>query len=381
MELPGLLWPLIIVFVVALFALFGLILHSLSRLRDLGDSVRATGRDLSEGLQKSEISGLERAQEQMERLGQRLQTMQSALDERLTGQQKLLADQLSASGRTVADLKKELGSLSEATGQIFELGRNIAGLESILTSPKLRGGVGEIFLEKLLADTFPGDFYEIQYSFSSGVMVDAVLRIGGQLVPIDSKFPIEDFRRVLEADESERPKARRRFLANVKKKIDDIASRYIVPDEGTFDFAMMYIPAENVYYETILRDDGSGGDAESDCLLEYAVNRHVIPVSPNSFYAYLQVILYGLRGLELERRGSEIMARLRRMQGELDAFSEEYARLGTHLANAGKAYDRAERKLSGLDIRLHALEDTSGASSHEAGTQLPEEAGGNDHDP
>ncbi len=372
MNLPEFFWPLVIVLVTALFALFALVLHSLSRLRDLGEAVRTTGKDINEGLQQSRLAGLEQARDQSERLARRLQEVQAALDERLTGQQRLLAEQLSASGRTVADLKKELGSLSEATGQIFDLGKNIAGLESILTSPKLRGGVGEIFLEKLLADTFPSAFYDMQYTFASGVTVDAVIRIGSQLVPIDSKFPIEDFKRVLEAGEAERSKARRKFLSNVKKKIDDIAAKYILPDEGTFTFAMMYIPAENVYYETIVREEGAGGgDSESDSLLEYAINRRVIPVSPNTFYAYLQVILYGLRGLELERRGSEIMARLRRMQGELDAFSEEYSVLGTHLSNAGKAYERAERKLSGLDIRLHAIEEGPAPAAIEKGAPPP----------
>lgn len=366
MNIPWYYWLLILVVLLAFASLISILVYTLSRIREIGQSIRNTSVEVSEGLKVSQIEVLKQAQLQMDRITERLQGMQGTLDERLKNQQVLLSEQLTSSGQTMADLKKELGALSEATGQMYELGKDIASLEDILGSPKLRGGVGEIFLEKLLADIFPPSFYSIQHTFSNGVTVDAVIRIGNQMVPIDSKFPIEDFRRVLEADETERSGARRKFVRNVQKKIDEISAKYILPDEGTYDFALMYIPAENVYYETILRDETAGESGEMTGLLEYSVTRRVIPVSPNSFYAYLQVILYGLKGMELEKRGGEILSHLRRLHGELDKFMEEYAILGTHLDNAEKAYDRADRKLTGLSTKLRSMENTSEPPSIES---------------
>lgn len=356
MDLPSYIWLLLIFAALAFAALFVLAAYSLVRLRQLGQSVREAGREMNEGIKSGQIEALKHAQDQMDRLSKSLVGLQSTLDERLMGHQDLLTKQLTSSSETVAGIKKELGALSEATGQIFELGKDIASLEDILSSPKLRGGVGEIFLERLLDEIFPRKLYETQYSFSNGVIVDAIIHIGDHMVPIDSKFPIEDFRRVLEADETDRSKMRRKFLKNVEKKIDEIASKYILPDEGTFDFALMYIPAENVYYETIVRDETEGEGVDMPGLMSYAVNRRVIPVSPNSFYAYLQVILFGLKGMELEKKGSEILAHLRRLQGELDRFSERYSTLGTHLKNAGQTYSTAKDHLAEIDLKLRNLE-------------------------
>ncbi len=330
--------------------------RALTHLKDVGISVRKTGEEMSSGIKTGQIEALKHSQEQMDRLSTSLQSLQGTLDERLQGQQELLSQQLTSSTETVADIKKELGVLSETTGQIRDIGKDIASLEDILSSPKLRGGVGEIFLEKLLDDIFPKAFYDTQHTFANGVVVDAIIRIGEMIVPIDSKFPIEDFRRVLEAEEADRSKVKRQFIKNVEKMVDDIAAKYIQPDEGTFNFALMYIPAENVYYETIVKDEREGEGSTMPGMLHYAVTRRVIPVSPNSFYAYLQVILYGLKGMDLERRGDEILAQLQRLQGELDRFSGEYAVLGTHLKNASMKYDDGRKKLMELDTKLKRLD-------------------------
>jgi DNA recombination protein RmuC len=349
-------WPLLVILAVPATALIVLMIRALARLREMGETVRNAGEEMSAGIRTGQIEALKNAQEQMDRISGTLQNLQGTLDERLKGQQELLSQQLSSSTETVAGIKKELGVLSEATGQIRDIGRDIASLEDILSSPKLRGGVGEIFLEKLLDDIFPKAFYDTQHTFANGVTVDAIIRIGEMIVPIDSKFPIEDFRRVLEAGETDRPKLKRQFLRNVEKKVDDIAAKYIQPDEGTFNFALMYIPAENIYYETIVKDESEGEGSDLPGMLHYAVTRRVIPVSPNSFYAYLQVILYGLKGMDLERRGDEILAQLQRLQGELDRFSGEYAKLGTHLKNAAMKYDDGRKRLVELDAKLKKLD-------------------------
>ena len=179
--------------------------------------------------------------------------------------------------------------------------------------------------------------------------MDAVVRLGDGLVPVDSKFPLEDFRRLLDAtDDTERARARKAFVARVRKHIDDIAAKYVLPDEGTYDFALMYIPAENVYYETIIRDEEPGLGA-------YAINRKVVPVSPNSFYAYLQAIVLGLRGLRIEARAHEVMGQLTRLGGDLGRLREDFRLVGKHLGNATQAFGGAERRLDRLDGKLAAI--------------------------
>src|SRR5262249_28819287 len=161
-------------------------------------------------------------------------------------------------------------------------------------APKVRGGLGEIALGSLLQQSFPLDHFATQHAFQDGLTVDAVLRLPGGLVPIDSKFPLAGFRLILEATTQEqRERARRQFAREVRRHVDDIALKYIRPSEGTLDFALMYVPAENVYYELIAREPGDGEDA----IDAYARIRRVIPVSPNSIHAYLQAIAWGLMGL------------------------------------------------------------------------------------
>jgi len=168
-------------------------------------------------------------------------------------------------------------------------------------------------------------------------------------VPIDAKFPLEDFRRLLEAtDDDGRARARRAFVARVRRHIDDIATKYVLPDEGTYDFALMYIPAENVYYETIIRDEEPG-------LAAYALGRKVIPVSPNCFYAYLQAIALGLRGLRIEARAEEVMGLLGRLSGDLGRLREDFRLVGKHLTNAAQAHASAERRMERLGDKLTAI--------------------------
>src|SRR5205085_11900774 len=182
--------------------------------------------------------------------------------------------------------------------------------------------MGELFLGDLISQLLPREHYTMPYRFKSGDAVDAVIRIGQRLVPADAKFPYENFKRVVEAaGESERVAARKQFLRDVKKHVDAIATKYVLPDEGTYDFALMYIPAENVYYETIIRDEEPG-------LAAYAINRKVVPVSPNSFYAYLQAIVLGLRGLRIEARAHEVMGQLTRLGGDLGRLRDDFRLIG-----------------------------------------------------
>jgi DNA recombination protein RmuC len=252
------------------------------------------------------------------------------------------------------------------------VGQNIASLQEILQAPKLRGGLGELFLSEVLSQILTPEHFSLQHRFKSGEIVDAVVRLGDGLVPIDSKFPLEAFRRLMRiTDEDERQRERRQFVRDVKRHVDSIAKKYIQPDEGTFGFAFMYIPAENVYYEVILRDESLG---ESQSLLEHALGRHVIPVSPTSFYAYLQSILLGLRGLRIEQRAREITGYLARLQGDFEKFQECFDTLGKHLKNAQNAFDRADGLRKKFEAKLEASAQLgAGERTEELGPGAPPE--------
>jgi len=266
---------------------------------------------------------------------------------------KTVGERIADTTRVFGEVREKLGELAKGTQQIEEVGKNISSLQDILRAPKFRGGFGELLLERLLADILPHENYELQYRFQSGEAVDAVIKIGDKLVPIDSKFPLEDFERVLSVEsEEEQATLRRQFTRTIKKHIDNV-TKYVLPDEGTFDFALMYIPAENVYYETILR-----GNSEVGEIYAYSLQKRVIPVSPNSFYAYLQVIILGLKGLHIERTASEILGHLGRLQSDLEDFQEDYEVMGGHIRHAANKYDEAGRKLARLGDKLRLAGET-----------------------
>jgi DNA recombination protein RmuC len=280
-----------------------------------------------------------------------------------------LNSRLDNAARVVQEVSKGLGGLSEATKKVFDVGKDIASLQEILRSPKLRGGLGELFLGDLLAQIFPPAHYTLQYRFKSGEAVDAAIRIGPNLVPVDAKFPLENFKRVVEtATEDERRIAKKKFIADVKRHIDAIAGKYILPDEGTFDFALMYIPAENVYYELIIRDEAVDTDKG---LLNYSFAKRVIPVSPNSFYAYLQTILLGLKGLHIEEQAQEILRSLARLSGDFRKFQEEFELVGKHLTNTKARYDEADKRLLKFGDKLQSLTGTEAGHVIEETKKLP----------
>lgn len=260
-----------------------------------------------------------------------------------------------------AEIQRTLGQLTEAGRRMEEVSKEVTGLSDLLKAPKVRGGVGELLLGDLLSQMLAPEQYKVNHTFRSGERVDAVIRLQAGMVPVDSKFPLESFQRTLASeDEPERVRHKKEFVRAVKKHVNDIASKYILPDEGTFDFALMYIPAENVYYETIIKDEQLGDDLG---LLGHAMKKHVIPVSPNSFYAYLQAIALGFRGLQIEKQASEIMGFLDRLVGDIARFRNDYNTLGGHLENARKKYDEAERRLGRFEEKL--------GSAREASTAVP----------
>lgn len=268
--------------------------------------------------------------------------------------QKSVGDRLDRAAEAVGGVNKALGALDEATKQVFMVGKDIAQLQEILRAPKMRGAFGELFLADLLSQILPPQNFALQHAFKSGEIVDAVVRLG-RLVPVDSKFPLENFKRLLQCqDPQEKTAARRKFFTDVKKHVDAIAMKYIRPEEDTFDFALMYIPAENVYYETVIKDDAADAD---NSLLAYAFAKHVIPVSPNSFYAYLHTISLGLRGMRIEENAKEILSHLGRLKGDFHRFKDDFSLLGKHLNNTRTKYEDAERRLSRFEDRLTVADE------------------------
>ncbi len=271
--------------------------------------------------------------------------------------QQSLGERLDNAAKVVGSVQKSLGGLEEANRRIYEVGKDIASLQEILRAPKLRGGLGEFLLENLLAQVLPPDHFSTQYSFRSGEKADAVIKLGNSLVPVDAKFPLENFKRALQAEsDEERTRAKKQFTADVKKHIDAIAQKYILPDEGTYDFALMYIPAENVYYETIIKDES----AAEKSLSEYALSKRVIPVSPGSFYAYLQAIVLGLKGMKVEERAKEIIRYIGRLQGDFSRFRDEFELVGKHLGHAQSSYQSADKRIEQFGQKLLSAEVAPG---------------------
>ena len=257
----------------------------------------------------------------------------------------------------VQEVQSRLAQMEEANKRIWEVGRSIASLQEILRSPKMRGGIGEFLLGDLLAQIMPAEYFSLQYTFKSGERVDAVIRLSQGLVPVDAKFPLENFQKaLLTQDEAAKRNSLKLFAADVRRHVEAIANKYILPQEGTCDFALMYIPAENVYYEAFIKDEALG-DGKS--LREYAFLKHVVPVSPNSFYAYLHTILLGLRGMKVEESAREIIHHLAGLRGQLARFQEEFRKLGRHVEQAKGSFDSTQRQLERLSDKLNSLETPS----------------------
>lgn len=278
-------------------------------------------------------------------------------------------ERLDKATSVIGDVKESLGKLSESNQRLFEVGKDVASLRELLRSPKLRGGLGELFLGDLLAEVLPRDQFSLQHAFKSGDTVDAVVRLGGKLVPIDAKFPLEAFARLREAkDDEERLRAKRDLVKAVRRHVDAIAERYIRPSEGTLDFALLYIPAESVYYEVVTRDERLPEEYD---LSRYALSRRVIPVSPTSFYAYLETILLGLSGLRLAENLHVVLGHLAELREAFARIEEDYELVAKHLRHAVERFQEAQGHLAVFSQELAAL------TRVDAG----EEPGGRGHEP
>lgn len=272
--------------------------------------------------------------------------------------QQAVSERLGEAARLLRDVGQQLGGLQEAGRELRATART---LESVLSAAPTRGSLGEVALERLLADALPQEFYELQYRFDSGAAVDAVVKLGEKLLPVDSKFPLDAYRRLTEAGEpTAEEQARREFARAVRKHADDIAAKYILPSENTLEVALMFVASESVCSEVLITEDSKGN------LADYCRSQRVVPVSPNSLYAYLAVILMGLRGMQVEENARRLLGHLSGLQLDLESFAEVYDKLGTHLKNAGQSYTEASTRLEKVERGLTALSQGQLPESAEA---------------
>jgi len=293
-------------------------------------------------------------------LAQQLEALKTAQDKTSENLQKSLragqtnlTQSLQSSQQVLSRLNTQIGELQGTNKQMLQISAEVRRLQDILTSPKLRGQMGEWSLKNLLENILPKDSYELQYTFKDGKMVDALIKMADYSVPIDAKFPLPAFEAILKAQtDEEKAKLRKQFLKDVTIHIDKIASDYIRPAEGTLDFALMYIPAENIYYETIVKYADDSKD-----ILQYSLDKKVIPISPNLLYAYLMTVVMGLHGLQIEKQAAEIRQNLKKLNASFAGFGESWEILGKHLKNAYGQYEEGQKKLDRFGMQLNQIQE------------------------
>ncbi len=250
-------------------------------------------------------------------------------------------NQISSFTRETVRIKEEMESMQEAV-------KEISSFQEFFRSPKIRGQWGEAGLEHVLGEYFPAELYSTQHTFSSGEKVDAVLKLpSGKLLPIDSKFPFDNFRKMIDSQGKEKEMFRQRFFNDVKERIKEISEKYILPSESTVDFAVMYVPAEAVYYEINMERDTD--------ISEYARKRKVILSSPNTFYLTLRAVEQWFRDTRISKHAQEIMNRLSQVEKDGEKLTEDFRKLGIHLSNASSAYKSSEKRVVLLGKKVNKI--------------------------
>lgn len=252
---------------------------------------------------------------------------------------KAINERLDRAARVIAGVQKGIGEMSE-------IGRGMRDLQEFLRSPKLRGNISEQVLKELLGQMLPKQTFSLQYSFKSGARVDAAIKTGAGMIPVDAKFPMENFRKMAAAEtDKEKKAAEKEFVRDVKKHIDAISSKYILTEEGTIDYALMYLPSEAVYYEIVNNSD----------LFDYSGKKRVLPVSPTTFYAYLRTILMSFEGQKIEAKARQILSSLRAIQKDYGKVEDNLSVLGKHIQNA---YNQMSNVFSGFTLLGQKLSST-----------------------
>ena len=289
------------------------------------------------------------------------QTVGNKLDQNNTTMQNSMQKQLSESAKLVADVTQRLAKLDETNRRVVDVADELKTLQNVLQNPKQRGVFGEYYLESVLDNILPSKNYQMQYKFKDGEIVDAVVFLDkGQILPIDSKFSLENYNRMVgEANKADREKLLAKVRTDLKNRIDE-TSKYIRPSEKTMDFAFMFIPSESLYYDLLIGDVGTGSSARD--LIEYAFrDKKVIIVSPTSFMAYLQTVLQGLRSLQIEEQAKDIQIRVGQLGQHIGKFDEYMNKLGKSLGQTVGHFNSAHKELGKVDKDVIKIAGTSPA--------------------
>lgn len=276
------------------------------------------------------------------------QTMGDKLEKSNLGVQQSVQKQLTESAKLVADVTQRLARLDETNRRVINVADELKTLQNVLSNPKQRGVFGEFYLSSVLENVLPPGQFQTQYKFNDGEIVDAVIFLDkGQILPIDSKFSLENYNRMIEASGKEREQYLQKVKADLKGRVDETA-KYIRPSEKTMDFAFMFIPSESLYYDLLVNNVGSGGSSRD--LIEYAFReKHVIITSPTSFMAYLQTVLQGLRSLKIEEQAKDIQVRVGKLGQHIAKYDEYMKKLGNSLGTTVNHYNNAYKEFGKVD--------------------------------
>jgi len=257
--------------------------------------------------------------------------------------QQVLTQSTQSMNKRLDNAAQYMSQVAKEVGQMSEIGRSMKQLQEFLQSPKLRGNIGEEVLKDLIGQMFPKNSFHLQYQFKTGDKVDAALNTEAGILPIDSKFPMENFRKIRSTkDKAESKRFEKQFLADVRKHIKDIAKKYILPEEGTLDFALMYVPSESVYYEVVNFPE----------LIEFARGSRVYIVSPSTLYAVLQTILLSFEGKKIEQEARQVFRLLRAIQQDYQKTETEMSVLGKHIGNAYSKMNEVFQRFSLLGQKI-----------------------------
>jgi len=288
---------------------------------------------------------------------EQISSLRNVFDKKLEDSNKNINIHLSQSINAIRDITKQMNTIEGTNKQILNLSSQIEGLENILKNPKQRGILGEYFLENLLKNVFPENQYKMQYKFKDGTLVDAVVFVGENIIPIDSKFSLENYNRfVSEKDLNQKNILEKNVKEDIKKRIDE-TTKYIKPDENTLDFAFMFIPSEGIYNDLIVNKIGNFNARN---LLEYAFSKKVIIVSPTSFFAYLQTVLQGLKALKMEESVKKILKNIEKLSSHLSSYDEYMRKLGSSLDTTVNSYNKASQEFKKIDKDIYRVSEKGG---------------------
>jgi len=304
----------------------------------------------SAGQQKDVQEKMVRLEERIGQLNEKSSEMTRVLDTKLAESNKSLQEQFGQSAKIVRDVTERLTKLDETNKQVLNFSDQLKNLQDILKNPKQRGVLGEYFLDTLLKNVLPPGSYEMQYKFKDGEIVDAVIKIGDQLIPVDSKFSLENYNRLAETrDEAEKKRLEKIFVSDLKMRIQE-TGKYIRPNENTMDFAFMFIPHEAIYYDLLINKVGAMTSEDTENLIQRAVSKYrVIIVSPTSFLAFLQTVLQGLRALKIEESAKEVRKNVELLAKHLSSYKIYMEKIGTHLGTTVNTYNTASKEFKKID--------------------------------